>query len=53
MHIADVYNLSIPAALSAVGAGSNAYAGVRSPGIVGNIRIDQAWGLLQVSARGA
>jgi len=50
MHIADVYNLSIPAALSAVGAGSNAYAGVHSPDIVGNIRIDQAWGLFQLSA---
>ena len=45
-----VYNLSIPAALNAVGAGSNAYAGVHSPDIVGNIRIDQAWGLFQVSA---
>ncbi|HTE95546.1 MAG TPA: porin, partial [Bradyrhizobium sp.] len=46
----SVYNLSIPAALNAVGAGSNAYAGVHSPDIVGNIRIDQAWGLFQVSA---
>jgi hypothetical protein len=45
-----VYNLSIPTALNAVGAGSNAYAGVHSPDIVGNIRIDQAWGLFQVSA---
>ena len=44
----SVYNLSI--ALNAVGAGSNAYAGVHSPDIVGNIRIDQAWGLFQVSA---
>jgi hypothetical protein len=46
----SVYNLSIPTALNAVGAGSNAYAGVHSPDIVGNIRIDQAWGLFQVSA---
>ncbi len=46
----SVYNLSIPSALNAVGAGSNAYAGVHSPDIVGNIRIDQAWGLFQLSA---
>jgi hypothetical protein len=28
----------------------NAYAGVHSPDVVGNIRIDQAWGLFQISA---
>jgi Porin subfamily len=44
----SVYNLSI--ALGATGAGSNAYAGVHAPDIVGNIRVDQAWGLLQISA---
>ena len=32
------------------GTGSNAYAGVHSPDIVGNIRVDQAWGLFQLSA---
>ena len=32
--------------------GSNAYAGVHSPDIVGRIRVDQAWGLFQVSAAG-
>ncbi|MEH2528805.1 MULTISPECIES: porin [unclassified Bradyrhizobium] len=31
-------------------AGSNAYSGARSPDIVGNIRVDQAWGLFQISA---
>ena len=27
----------------------NAYAGARAPDIVGNIRVDQAWGLFQIS----
>src|SRR6266700_3101941 len=45
-----VYNLSIPAAIGANGTGSNAYAGVHSPEIVGRIRVDQAWGLFQLSA---
>jgi len=45
-----VYNLSIPGAIGANGTGSNAYAGTRVPDIVGNIRIDQAWGLFQISA---
>jgi hypothetical protein len=45
-----VYNLSIPSAIGAAGTGSNAYAGTHSPDIVGNIRIDQAWGLFQLSA---
>ena len=35
--------------LSAIGTGQNAYAGVHSPDIVGNIRVDQAWGLFQIS----
>jgi len=29
--------------------GSNAYGGVHAPDIVGNIRVDQAWGLFQIS----
>jgi hypothetical protein len=45
-----VYNLAIPGAISANGAGSNAYAGTHAPEIVGNIRVDQAWGLFQISA---
>ena len=44
-----VYNLSIPAAIGANGTGSNAYAGTHSPDVVGNIRVDQAWGLFQLS----
>ena len=42
-----VGNLSLP--LTATGAIANAYAGVHSPDIVGNIRVDQAWGLFQIS----
>ncbi len=45
-----VYNLGIPSAIGANGTGSNAYAGTHSPDIVGNIRVDQAWGLFQLSA---
>ena len=45
-----VYNLSIPWAIGANGTGSNAYAGTHAPDIVGSIRVDQAWGLFQVSA---
>ncbi len=29
---------------------ANAYAGVHAPDVVGNIRVDQAWGLFQISA---
>ncbi len=43
-----VQNLSIP--LTATLGTANAYAGVHAPDIVGNIRVDQAWGLFQVSA---
>src|SRR6202165_134873 len=43
-----VYNLST--GLSAVGTTGNAYAAVHSPDVVGNIRVDQAWGLFQFSA---
>jgi hypothetical protein len=43
-----VYNLST--GLNAVGTTGNAYAGVHAPDVVGNIRVDQAWGLFQVSA---
>ena len=37
-------------AVGANGTGSNAYAGTHAPDIVGRIRVDQAWGLFQVSA---
>ncbi|HMF50406.1 MAG TPA: porin, partial [Candidatus Saccharimonadales bacterium] len=45
----SIYNLSIPTAVSAAGTSSNVYGGVNMPDIVGNIRIDQAWGLFQLS----
>jgi hypothetical protein len=44
----NVYNLAL--ALNATLGGSNVYAGVRAPDVVGNIRVDQAWGLFQISA---
>jgi hypothetical protein len=59
-----VYNLATPlntniatqpggtaasAFLGATGTSPNAYAGVRAPDLVGNIRVDQAWGLFQLS----
>jgi hypothetical protein len=43
----NVYNLSL--ALNATLGGSNVYAGVRAPDVVGNIRVDQAWGIFQIS----
>jgi Porin subfamily len=42
-----VYNLSLP--LNAVLNTGNAYAGVHAPEVVGSIRVDQAWGLFQIS----
>jgi hypothetical protein len=44
----SVYNLNV--GLSALGVAGNAYAGVHAPDVVGNIRVDQAWGLFQISA---
>jgi hypothetical protein len=35
--------------VSTIGIAPNAYAGVQSPDVVGNIRVDQAWGLFQLS----
>jgi Porin subfamily len=43
-----VANLTIP--LTSQGAIANAYGAVHAPDVVGNIRIDQAWGLFQISA---
>ena len=43
-----VANLSLP--LNAVLGASNAYAATHAPDVVGNIRVDQAWGLFQISA---
>ncbi len=44
----SLYNLSL--GVNANGTGVNAYGGVHAPDIVGNIRVDQAWGLFQISA---
>jgi len=46
-----ILNLA-PASGSATGAGANSYGGTHVPDIVGNIRVDQAWGLFQISAAG-
>ena len=35
--------------INANGTGTNSYSGLHSPDIVGNIRVDQAWGLFQIS----
>src|SRR5689334_18809254 len=43
----SVYNLSI--GLPAVLGTASAYGGTHAPDIVGNIRVDQAWGLFQIS----
>jgi hypothetical protein len=42
-----VANLTVP--LTSTGGIANAYGGVTAPDVVGNIRIDQAWGLFQIS----
>jgi hypothetical protein len=43
-----VSNLAV--GIGSTGALPNAYAGVTAPDVVGNIRVDQAWGMFQVSA---
>jgi Porin subfamily len=43
-----VWNLNLGVGVG--GTGTNAYAGQHAPDIVGNIRVDQAWGLFQISA---
>ena len=49
-----VYNLGATGAtitaVNGIGQSGNAYAGVHAPDIVGNIRVEQAWGLFQISA---
>ena len=47
-HRTSVQNLNL--GVNANGNGTNAYGGSFAPDIVGNIRVDQAWGLLQLSA---
>jgi hypothetical protein len=43
-----VANLNLP--ITPTGGLANTYAGVHAPDVVGNIRVDQAWGLFQISA---
>ncbi len=44
----SIYNLSV--GLNAVGTSGFAYGGWHAPDVAGNIKVDQAWGLFQVSA---
>jgi hypothetical protein len=39
----------VAGAIQATAAGANAYGGTHAPDIVGNVRVDQAWGLFQIS----
>ncbi len=43
----SVYNTGV--GISATGTSGNAYAGVHMPDVVANLRVDQAWGLFQLS----
>jgi hypothetical protein len=45
----SLLNLGVTNPSTAIAAGSQAYSGARTPDIVGNIRVDQAWGLFQIS----
>jgi hypothetical protein len=45
----SIYNLSIGLPATGTGTVASAYGGVRAPDVVGNIRVDQAWGLFQIS----
>ncbi len=45
----SVYNLSIGLPATGTGVVTSAYGGTHAPDIVGNIRVDQAWGLFQIS----
>jgi hypothetical protein len=47
MNRTSLYNLST--GVAATGASPFAYGGTHAPDIVGNIRVDQAWGLVQLS----
>jgi hypothetical protein len=41
--------LNLSTGIAASGAGANAYGGFVAPDLVGNVRVDQAWGLFQIS----
>jgi Porin subfamily len=44
-----LFNLGIPGAIGSNGIGTSAYGGWVAPDVVANVRIDQAWGLFQLS----
>src|SRR5262249_40123869 len=46
----NVFNLAAGTAFTGAGNLGNDYPGVHAPDVVGNIRVDQAWGLFQISA---
>jgi hypothetical protein len=48
----SVFNLAGGTAFTGAGALGNNYGGDWAPDVVGNIRVDQAWGLFQISAAG-
>jgi Porin subfamily len=52
----SIYNLAtgaggpgVPGGVTVAGIASNAYGGVNMPDVVGRVRVDQAWGLFQIS----
>jgi hypothetical protein len=45
----SLLNLGVPGGSGFATAGANAYGGSHVPDIVGNIRVDQAWGLFQIA----
>jgi len=45
----SIFNLSIGLSSTGTGVIASAYGGTHAPDIVGNIRVDQAWGLFQIS----
>jgi hypothetical protein len=47
-----IFNLFTGLPATGSGITGNAYGGVHAPDVVGNIRIDQAWGLFQISGAG-
>ncbi|ANW01785.1 porin [Bradyrhizobium icense] len=47
----SLLNLGVPGGSGFATAGANAYGGIWVPDIVGNIRVDQAWGLFQIAGR--
>ena len=49
LNLGSANNAAGFGAISPIGAGVNSYAGTRAPDVVGNVRVDQAWGFFQLS----